>query len=273
MVETQLENIALEKLELWNEANVRKSNPLENIYDLANNIKQNKLRVPLLVKEKEPNKLYHVFSGQRRLESCRMINYTPVPCFVFKKISLRNAQVLSLSENLYREGMTIDDLSDAADTLLHSFKDISKVARALGVRESTVKGYLDYKAVYPEIKAFVGSGKGKISVQQAKDIYVKFPDKSRAIVATQALSKITDRTEKRKYHSAIKESAEHSTWETITQKAEKAIKMRPYNILLPDPKYKLIEKIAYARNVNAEDLLINIVEKWIYEYERGEHRT
>ena len=85
MTETQLKLIALEKLELWEEANVRKSNALENIHDLANNIKQNELRVPLLVKEKEHNKLYHVFSGQRRLEACRMINYSPVPCFVFKK--------------------------------------------------------------------------------------------------------------------------------------------------------------------------------------------
>ena len=274
MTETQLKLIPLKKLELWEEANVRKSNVLENIHDLANNIKQNELRVPLLVKEKEHNKLYHVFSGQRRLESCRMINYSPVPCFVFKKISLREAQILSLSENLYREGMTIDDLSEAADTLLHSFKDISKVATALGVGESTVKGYLDYKAVYPEIRALVGKkGKGKISVQQAKDIYVKFPDKPRAIAAAKSLAKISDRTKKRKYHAAITESTKHDTWGTITQKAEKAIRMKPYNILLPDSKYKLIEKVAYTRKIDAEDLLITIVEKWIHEYEQGEHRT
>jgi len=122
-----------------------------------------------------------------------MINYSPIPCFVFKKISLRNAQILSLSENLYREGMTIDDLSDAADKLLHAFKDIEKVARALGVTVPTVKGYLDYKAVFPSLRTMVGRGKGKISAQQAKDIYVKFPDEKRALAAARELAKITDR--------------------------------------------------------------------------------
>jgi len=268
----ELGDIPLEQLELWSEANVRHSEVFVNMKDLAMNIKKTSLRVPLLVKEIKKNKLYKVFSGQRRLEACRMVTYDPVPCFVFKKISVRDARILSLSENLYREAMTIDDLSDAADQLLHAFKDISKVATALGVIESTVKGYLDYKAVPDEIKKFVGKGKGTISPQQAKDIYVKFPDIKKAVEAASELAKINDRKKKKKMHAAIKESTPYDTIKTIIQRAEKAIKMKEYEILLPDSKYKLIEKIAYVRKISSDDLLTNIVYSWLEEYERGGHR-
>lgn len=269
----KFDHIPLEQLELWEEANVRKSSALVNIQDLAMNIKRNGLRVPLLVKEKIPKKLYLVFTGQRRLEACRMVDYSPVPCFIFKQISLRDAQILSLSENLYREAMTIDDISEAANKLLQIFKDLSKVARALGVTESTVKGYLDYNAVFPELRAMVGRGKGKISAQQAKDIYVKFPDLNRALAAGRELAKITDRTKKKKYHESIRAATPSDTWDSIRHRAEKLIHMKPFKILLPDSKYKVIEKIAYVRKIDEEDLLVNIVEKWIEEYERGEHRV
>lgn len=265
--------IPLNQLELWDDANVRKSEALTNIQDLALNIKKNELRVPFLVKEIEPKKLYHVFSGQRRLEACRMINYSPVPCFIFKEISLRDARILSLSENLYREAMTIDDLSNAADILLNTFKDISKVARALGVTESTVKGYLDYKSVFPELRAMVGKGKGKISPQQAKDIYVKFRDVHRALAVAKELAKINDRKRKSKMHAAIRQASPDEDIDSIRKRAEKLIHMKSYEIILPDSDYKLVEKIAYVRNIAAEDLLLNIVEKYLEEYERGEHRT
>jgi len=48
----ELRDIPVDQLKLWEEANVRKSEVLLNIEDLAGNIKKYGVKVPLLVKEK-----------------------------------------------------------------------------------------------------------------------------------------------------------------------------------------------------------------------------
>lgn len=264
--------LKLDWLKLWEEANVRKSGTLVNIQDLALNIKKNGLRAPLLVKEAERDKEYWVFSGQRRLQACDMIKLESVPCLVFEKISLTDAQILSLSENMYREAMNIDDISDATDVLYKKFGDIAKVALSLGVTESKVKSYLDYKAVPDEIKKFVGKGKGTITPKQAKDIYVKFPDIKRAVAVAKELASINSRKKKISFHAAIREATPDDTISELHKKTDKLSHLKKYELLLPDTKSKTIEKIAYAKKITELDLITDIVEQWIDGYERGEHR-
>src|SRR5438445_6859840 len=140
----KLHFIPREQLELWREANVRHSEALLNINELAGSIKKHGVLVPLLVKEEEPRKKYLVFSGQRRFEACKIAELPEVPCFVFKDISERDAKILSFSENLFREAMTAEDKSRAAIELYGKFRDMDKVGIALGVKGGTVRKYLRY---------------------------------------------------------------------------------------------------------------------------------
>ena len=48
--------------------------------------------------------------------------------------------------------------------------------------------------------------------------------------------------------------------------------MQKFEILLPDVKSKLLEKIAYKRKVTVEDIILQIIEQWTDEYERGMNR-
>ena len=70
----QLYDIPIEELEVWKEANVRKTDVLLHIEDLAGNIKKFGVQSPLLVLEKGKNKKYLVFSGQRRYEASKIAN-------------------------------------------------------------------------------------------------------------------------------------------------------------------------------------------------------
>lgn len=107
---TKIEYLPIIKLELWKSANVRKSNIIQNIDDLAANISQVGIRVPLLVKQGKQN--YMVFSGQRRLEAAKIAGLSEAPCMIFKHITESEVRILSLSENIYRESMTPDDIAD-----------------------------------------------------------------------------------------------------------------------------------------------------------------
>jgi len=59
-------HIELSKIDVWKEANARRTDVYTNLEDLADNIRAIGLQVPLVVKEEKPNEKYRVISGQRR---------------------------------------------------------------------------------------------------------------------------------------------------------------------------------------------------------------
>lgn len=269
----KLDFIPIEQLELWEEANVRKSDIFLNIEELAGNIKRNGMRAPLLVKEKEPKKLYLVFSGQRRLEACKIAGLKEIPCFIFKEITLADAQILSFSENQFREAMTIDDKSNAANKLFQRFKNIDRVALALGVTAQTIRGYLKWNAIPEKLKKFTKKEYGGLGNKEIEDIYIKFPDLDRAIAVAKKLGSIKKGTKaRRKFHAAVRESAPSDDVKTVSERAEKLTNMKEIELLLPYSKYKTIEKVAYTRKITDLDLLIEIIENWVDDYESGRNR-
>ena len=127
----ELHVIPIEQLDVWEDANVRKMNVLLRIDELAGNIKQHGVQSPLLVKEKEKNKKYFIFSGQRRYEASKIAGIESIPCLVYKNISLTQAKILSFSENMYRADMTMEDKSHATRELFTKLKKMERVAKSI----------------------------------------------------------------------------------------------------------------------------------------------
>lgn len=262
--------IPIEQLVLWEEANVRKEDALLNIDELAGSIKEHGVMVPLFVKEKEPHKLYLVFSGQRRLEACKIAGVKKVPCFIFRTISLVEAKVLSFSENLYRESMTADDKSRATNELYKKMHDFRRVANALGVKESTVRHYLRYNDIPEELRRFSKPELGGLGSKEIEDIYFKFLDIDRAIAVAKKLASYRKGTvQRKKYHEAVRRSSRADNVRSVTEKAERLIRMKKFVILLPDTESRTIEKIAFARKTTTEELMTEILEQWVEEYLKG----
>ena len=268
----KLQYIDIDSLELWEDANVRKHDPMENIDELSNNIKQNGLRVPLLVKGKNARGKYGVFSGQRRLMACAKAGKQKIPCFVFEGIKLADARVLSLSENLYRLSMDYKDKSNAAKQLLRHFKSREKVAAALGVDISTIKRYLGYDALPDEVKALVAQK--KISSTKAVDIFSKFVDEAKVIKIANELASIplTEKKKRRSISFAIDAARKTDTVGDIREAAKTIEEGVQYTILLPNRKSKTIEKIASVRLSTKEDIATEMLLERIREYESGENR-
>jgi ParB family chromosome partitioning protein len=265
---SKVEYIPIAKLELWRSANVRKSNVLQNIEDLASNIAKVGIRVPLLVKEM-PKQKYLVFSGQRRLEAAKIAGLSEAPCLIFKTITESEARILSLSENIYRESMTADDLSDAAYLLMQELKSTAEVARRLGVHEHTVKKYLGYRFVHEELKDLVRDH--KMTATQAIEVYTKFPEKEKAVKVAKEYSKLK-KTEKPRFFKSITLASPSDDINTLHErskkiKVEKMLKVG--DLLFPETDSMLITKLAKKRGMAPKDLIVWIVHQWLEEYERG----
>jgi ParB/RepB/Spo0J family partition protein len=261
----ELKSIELNKLELWSEANARTKDPYIDIRELADSIRANGVLVPLIVKEEIVDEKYLVISGQRRLLACKMLNYSPVPCLILKDVSLEDAKILSMSENIYRLPMNADDLSDACDHIYKKFKDFAEVAKRLGVSESTVRKYLGYKNVPNELRKFV-KPRG-LTASQIILIYTKYPELKRAIKVAKELAKIKNRQAKAKFFQAIKELPPTSI-RKIRKHAKRIAKMRKYVILLPPKTSDVIEKVAHENEVEPEYIIVQILEYWVEERAR-----
>jgi|APSaa5957512535_1039671.scaffolds.fasta_scaffold22269_2 ParB family transcriptional regulator, chromosome partitioning protein len=263
----KLKMIPIEKLELWDEANVRKNDALSNITDLATSIKKNGVRIPLLVKP--TSGIYKVFSGQRRLEAAQIAKIESIPCYIFEDISLRDAMMLSLTENVLREAMTKEDKSVAASRLLKLCKGIDKVSKIMGVSEGTVRGYLRYDDIPQELRDYKKQG---LTSKNIEDIFVKFPTLDDAIAVAKDLVKITDKKKKSAYGVAIRKSIPSDKPSDIRKRATKIEHSKPIKILLDDDYYRTLSKVAFVRKRTDEEFTTEIVEDWIDGYAKGEHR-
>lgn len=261
-----LKKISIDKLELWVDANVRKADPYKELEDLTNNIKKNGLKHPLLVSGLKDGK-YWVFSGQRRLMACAEAGLDEVPCFIHEKINLTEARILSLSENLYRLKMNINDISDAARKLLEHYGNRKDVAKALGVSENTVKRYLSYDDVPQPIKELVGQK--KISAQQALDLYSKFPDQDKSVRIARELSRFSSRNEKKKYYYASKYADPSESVNQIRSRAKKMKPFKRYTIELPPVESEQVESLAKKRSQKAPETIAGIIETALEAYSKG----
>ena len=257
--------IPLKKLELWEEANVRKALSPLKLYELAENIRHNDLMVPLLAKYDKKKDRYLVFSGQRRLEACRNIEKSPVKCYVFDTISEDNARLLSLSENLYREKMSVDDVAKAAYSLFKKHgKNYAKTSRILGVDPETLKSYLDYYAV-PETIKKEGEKLG-IKRNEVTQVFFKYLSTSKSLGVLRELGKITSRDEKAKLKAAIKESNPTDSINKIKSRAKALLNSQKIELIIPNEYVTGLERAAKTKDQTINDAILDIIRDAVKGY-------
>jgi len=111
--------------------NVR-DHPEEGIEDLIKSIREVGILQPLIVRPIGPRK-YEVVVGARRLMAAKAVGLRKVPCLV-RKISDRDALILSLAENLQRGSLTQEEIQKAVMRLHKDFNmPTDLIAKRLGV--------------------------------------------------------------------------------------------------------------------------------------------
>ncbi len=262
-----LKKIHIDKLVLWKEANVRKTDPYKDLDDLINNIKKLGLKNPLLVKGKNNEGKYLVFSGQRRLMACAEAGLDEIPSLVHEKITVVEARIISLSENLYRLKMNYNDISEAAKLLLEYYHDRKDVAKALGVTENTVKRYIGYDAVPKPIKDLVG--KKKITASQALDLYTKFRDQNKSIKIARELARIPKGPSKTKFYYATRGAKPSDSANKIRKIAKKMKPLVRYEIRIPSAQSDIIKRIAHSNMQKPGETIAEIIDKALIAYAKG----
>lgn len=260
--------ISLKKLRIWSEANVRKTDAYVGIEDLAKNIKEIGMIVPLAVVPYK--KKYRIISGQRRFIAAGKADLKEAPCLIFKKISVTEAKILSFSENIFREDMTEDDKADATSQLKKQLGDVGEVAKHLGISKSSVYNFLSWRSVFPRLRKMVS--KGKIPPLVAKQIYRKFSnDEEFAYELAKAYAARSNK-EKSDFFAAIKDANPKDSLDVIKRKFKKFSTSESFTIRLPKSSSKLVKTFAKKMNITPSFVIVELVERSLDLLKRGRFR-
>ena len=249
----KIRNIPIDKLEIWDEANVRKIDVENNIDELSENIKQNGIENPLLVKEHKGG--YLIFAGQRRFLASQQARINIIPCRVFSNISLKDAMSLSLSENIFSRGMTTMDKANSVKELLNIYKNKSRVCKILGIKMSSLQVYLAYHGLPTEIKRYVDDK--YINMQFALNVVRKF-SRSSAIDIIREVCSVKKKTAQRGLLvSAILDADGSDSLYDIKQN----IKNVSMNLVLhlDSVDSKKLQKLANAHKLNVNLMALKII--------------
>lgn len=252
-----IKNILLDKLEIWEQANVRKDIIYDNLEELANNIKYNGIENPLLVR-KYKNR-YQIFAGQRRFLASQKIGLKSIPCRVYESISLQKAKSLSLSENVFSEKMTALDKANAVKELLYIHKDKKTICKILGIKTSTLQVYLSYHVLPSNVKQLISDG--KINMQFALFVMRKFTQKSQAVSILNHISSMKKGSVQRTlFISAIHNSLKTDTLDDIKSNMKK-IDSVSITIDLDVDNSKILQKLANINKTTPNNMASDLLQK------------
>ncbi|WP_298822526.1 ParB/RepB/Spo0J family partition protein [uncultured Roseibium sp.] len=146
--------VPLNKLEI-DPLNVRKTYSQNSIEELAGSLAAQGILQNLLVRKAKGSGRYYVSAGGRRYRAALYLAENdkfnadhPVPV---KVISKEEAQELSLTENVMREGMNPADELEAYSALAQSGQSIADIAAKFGTTETIVKKRLALGRIAPEL--------------------------------------------------------------------------------------------------------------------------
>ncbi len=257
----KIQDIPIEKLEVWQEANVRKTNTDTDIEELTENIRINGIENPLLVKKQ--NDKFLIFAGQRRFLASRQAGMKSIPCRVFENVTLKSAVSLSLSENIFTRQMTTVDRANAVKELLDIHKDKKYVCKVLGIKSPTLQVYLQYHGLSGEIRHLVDDG--LISMQFATNVMRKFP-KGNALEILRHVSSLKKNTVRRKLLlSAISRADKSLTIDEI----KKDIRKNPVGItvVLDSDDLLKLQGISNRKNKSYDDMASIILKNSLSRYQ------
>lgn len=158
----KLKDIPLEEIEVGlSQARIR--NVEKNMDVLLRSIKQRGLLQPITVFKN--NGKYEIVIGQRRLLAFKKLGYNTIPCIVVKSYDdVFEAKMDSITENVIREDMQLQDKIVLCTELYHKYGGVKLVADELGWPLSMVAKYVKIERLPRILQVEVKEGRLDLEV-------------------------------------------------------------------------------------------------------------
>jgi len=237
--------------------NVRKTSVDKELDALIANIRKKGLLQPILLDEKG-----EVIVGQRRLKSLQELEKELVvlevdrntPIAIQRPMSREEKLVASLVENTLREQLTLSEIREAVKQLLEIYGSLESVSKATGIPTDWLQAWLSAEVVPPTKQERVDDWRRlwHISEDEAKDTSETTEEST---VSPEELRQ-----------KALEKSQQITT--PATGYSTGLVTTQNVMIVLPQPLYDLLIKIAKRRECSIQDLILHIIESYLRKYKR-----
>ncbi|MFD6346503.1 ParB/RepB/Spo0J family partition protein [Streptomyces roseolus] len=133
--------------------------------ELADSIMANGLLQPIVIRpfdfEGDTEAHYMIIAGERRWRACQMAGIARVDVRILSDLNEVEAFILSVTENVNREDMTIMEEAGAYADLMALGWDAKKIAAQFGKTETHIKWRIGLLTLREEVAAWVTEGKIK----------------------------------------------------------------------------------------------------------------
>ena len=256
--EIDIQTIEISKL------NVRHSNPLKDIDELAASIKKHGLLQPVVLLGSHDNPPYSLIAGQRRFLAHQILKKKTIRAVFADSLSDQQAKLRSLVENLQRVELNHADIAEAITSLYEEFSsDDRKVAKETGLTLRKVRDYIKIEAqasdkmknklrenkVQPsDVKRALKAAQGNIrKAEELIDLMEEYP--------------LTKHQKKRVIEygeSHVRASASKILEEAMRPRVEQSIM-----VSLPEDIRKALEKATKEFSQEPEEIVTDVLKKWL----------
>ncbi len=152
LLPTNTENIHLDKIDISTSQARQRDTKVDKGDDLVISIKKHGLISPIVVKRLEGGR-YELLVGQRRFRAHEILEKPTIRTYVVdKNVSEYDAKKLSLIENAARKDMKRADYVDTIQMFMEKYDSTKTVAEELGLSVPTVRKYINFGRLPPEIQ-------------------------------------------------------------------------------------------------------------------------
>lgn len=236
-------------------------NSLENLQELAQNIKVNGLLQPIVLRGEFGKPPYDVIVGQRRFLAHQVLGAESIKATFSGEIDNMNALLLSLSENMCRQEMNYEDTQRAITTLYNHFdKDERKVQAQTGFSIRMIRNYVRIEEQATEkIKDLLKKGLSMADAKRAID--ASQGDKAKADALIDEIMKLTTYEKKRLVESSNKNPK--ASVDDLVKEAKKPKWEETIVLNLPTEISNAVKKATETLSIDAEQLAMDVLVSWL----------
>lgn len=260
VIEVPLDNIQLQGSNVRSDLNSQ--NSLENLDELAENIRVNGLMQPIVLKGSPTDPPpYDVIVGQRRFLAHKILNASTIKATFSGAVDDIQALLLSLSENMCRQEMNNEDVSQAVTRLYKHFGDEYEVQKRTGFSIRMIRSFLKIEVqASDKIKALLNQQ--KISMADAKRaIDASQGDKQKADVLIDELIKLSKYEKKRLVESGL--SNPSAKVSDLLESARKPKLEETIILNLPRKVHAALLQASEKLSIEIEELTLNTLVSWL----------
>lgn len=260
VIEVPMEDIHIQNVNV--RSDLDSPNSVENLKELAENIRVNGLLQPIVLHGEYGNPPYDIIVGQRRYKAHQILEAKSIKAIFSGEIDSIDALLLSLSENMCRQEMNFEDISNAVTKLYQHFgNDEYAVKKHTGFSIKMIRNYvrIEEQATH-KIKRLLREK--KISIMDAKRaIDASQGDQNKADALIDVIVDLTNYEKKRLVESSVKNPTaivDELIIEAKRPKWEETIVLN-----LPAEISEAIRKATETLSIDAEQLALDILINWL----------